>query len=95
MAVFSVDTESVDAATNVARATGERVRSDVAMMMATLTQLEGTWTGAAAAGFQGQVENWRATQRVVEESLDSLGAALAQASRAYADTEVAASGMFR
>lgn len=95
MAVFSVDSDAVESATATARSTSDRMRADIAMMLAVLNQLEGTWTGAASAGFQGQVENWRATQRIVEQSLDSLNEALAVAGRAYAETELATAGMFR
>lgn len=95
MAVFSVDSEAVESATATARSTSDRVRADIATMVGVLVQLDATWTGAASSAFQGQVQNWRATQQIVDQALDSLNAALAMAGRTYAETEIATAGMFR
>jgi len=41
------------------------------------------------------VEQWRGTQRQVEESLANINASLAAAGRQYADTELATTSLFR
>lgn len=95
MAVFSVDSEQVFAATAAARGTAERLEAEASAMLAQLTQLQGSWTGVAAAAFQDVIDQWRVTQRQVEASLGAITQALATAGRQYADTEQAAVGLFR
>ncbi len=95
MAVFSVDSDAVLTATSAIRGTGERVQSETATMLAHLTQLQGSWSGSAAAAFQGIVERWRAAQREVDAALADIGGALAHAGQQYAQTELAAAGLFR
>ena len=41
------------------------------------------------------VDQWRATQRQVEDSLAGINAALATAGRQYADAEQATTSLFR
>jgi WXG100 family type VII secretion target len=93
--IFSVDSEQVLAATSAARGTADRLEAEASAMLAQLTQLQGSWTGAAAAAFQDVIDQWRATQRQVEASLGAITQALAAAARQYADTEQAAVGLFR
>ena len=50
-------------------------------------QLQASWTGSAAVAFQTVVDQWRVTQRQVEDSLAGINAALAAAGRQYADAE--------
>ena len=95
MAIFSVDSEAVLSATAAVRGTIDRIHADTAAMHAQLGQLQSSWTGAASASFQGVIERWRATQREVEESLNSINAALGSAGQQYAQTEQAATGLFR
>ena len=95
MAVFSVDSDAVLASTAAVRGTIDRLQAESNAMLAQLTQLQGSWTGSAAIAFQGVVEQWRATQRQVEDSLTGISAALAAAGRQYADTEIAAASLFR
>ncbi len=95
MAVFSVDSDAVDQATAQVRSMADRMRSDAAAMVAGLVQLQDVWRGSAAAAFQEQIEQWRATQVLVDQRLDGLNAALGAAGRTYAETEMAAVGMFR
>ncbi len=42
MAVFSVDSDAVLSATTAVRATGDRLQTDTAAMLARLTQLQGS-----------------------------------------------------
>ncbi|MDE0547114.1 WXG100 family type VII secretion target [Microbacterium sp. C7(2022)] len=95
MAVFSVDSDAVLASTATVRATIDRLNAESNAMLAQLTQLQSTWTGSASSAFHGVVEQWRATQRQVEESLTSINAALTVAGRQYADAEMATVSLFR
>ena len=63
-------------------------------MLANLVNLQSAWSGNASAAFQQTVEQWKATQRTVEDSLDSINVALETAGRNYADTEQATMAMF-
>jgi WXG100 family type VII secretion target len=95
MAVFSVDSDAVLASTAAVRGTIDRLQAESDAMLAQLTQLQGSWTGAAALAFHAVVDQWRATQRQVEDSLASINTALAAAGTQYADTELAAASLFR
>jgi WXG100 family type VII secretion target len=95
MPVFSVDSDQVMATTAAVRGTIERLQFETNAMMGQLTQLQSSWTGSASVAFHGVVEQWRATQRQVEESLGGINLALASAGRQYADAEVATTNLFR
>lgn len=95
MAQFSVDSDAVMSATGAIRATADRLQGETAAMLGQLTQLHGTWTGSAAVAFQSVVDRWRGAQRELEAALADIGAALAHAGAQYAQTEVAAAGLFR
>ncbi len=93
-AQFQVDTDRIAAASgDVARISAE-IEGQVAVMGARLTGLQDAWTGSASAQFQGVVEQWRATQQQVRESLDSIGRVLGAAGAQYAETEAQAVRMF-
>ena len=95
MAVFSVDSDAVFAATGAIRATGDRIQGETAAMLGQLTQLQGSWTGAAAVAFQGVVDRWRAAQRDLDAALGDISNALSAAGQQYLQTELSAAGMFR
>lgn len=95
MAMYAVDSDAVMAAETAARATSERVRTDVTSMHAQLQNLQSVWSGNASAAFQGTLEEWRVVQRNVEDTLDRINQALGVSGRSYADTESAVMGMFR
>ncbi|MDN3496227.1 WXG100 family type VII secretion target [Planococcus sp. APC 4015] len=95
MAVFSVDSDAVLSSTSVIRGTIERLQGESNALMSQLTQLQGSWTGAAAIAFQSSVEQWRGTQRMVEETLTGINTALATAGRQYADAEQMSMSLFR
>lgn len=95
MAIFSVDSDAVIASTSTIRATIDRLQAETGALMAQLTQLQGSWTGAASVAFQASVDQWRGTQRQVEESLAGINAALGVAGRQYADAEMASMSLFR
>ncbi|BDV31301.1 WXG100 family type VII secretion target [Microbacterium terricola] len=95
MAVYSVDSDAVLTTTAAMRGTIERVQSENQAMLAQLTQLQSTWTGAASIAFQGVVDQWRAAQRHVDEAIVGVNAALGVAGRQYADAEQASMSLFR
>lgn len=95
MAVFSVDSDAVLTATAAVRGTADRLEAETSAMLAQLTQLQSAWTGAAAVAFHGVVEQWRATQRQVEDSLAAISQTLATAGRQYADAEQLNLSLFR
>lgn len=95
MAVFSVDSDAVLSATSAVRGTIDRLQGETTALMSQLTQLQSTWTGSASVAFQSVVDQWRATQRNVEESLAGINAALATAGRQYADAEQSSMSLFR
>lgn len=95
MAVFSIDTDAVLTATATVRGTIERLEAESAALMSQLTQLQSSWTGSAAAAFQGTIEQWRGTQRHVEQTLADINAALSVAGQQYADAEHASTSLFR
>jgi 6 kDa early secretory antigenic target len=94
MAVYSVDSDAVLTATAAVRGTIERLQAESAAMQTHLTQLQSSWTGAAATAFQVVAEEWRATQRQVEDTLASINQALAAAGRQYAEVEAMNTSLF-
>lgn len=95
MTVFSVDTESMGAASAATQATMARLQSESNTLLGQLTQLQSSWTGAASGAFQSCTEQWKITQRHVEEALGSIGSALATATSQYADADQFSAGLFR
>ena len=63
-------------------------------MRASLSELQGTWSGSASANFQNIVAQWRATQAQVEESLSQISVALTRASEQYDQVEQANMSLF-
>ncbi len=95
MTAFSVDADAVLAATGAIRGTADRLQAETAAMLGQLTQLQGTWTGGAAVAFQSLVDRLRSAQTELESALTDIGTALGHAGAQYAQTEVAAAGLFR
>ena len=95
MAVFSVDSDQVLATTSAVRGTIDRLEGETSALMSQLMQLQASWTGSASVAFQTVVDQWRATQRHVEDSLAGINSALAAAGRQYADAEMATTSLFR
>lgn len=95
MAKYMVDSAQVQAASvRTATAVGQ-IRGEVAAMMGILTELQGTWTGAASLAFGACADQWRATQAQVEASLDQISQALSTAATTYENAEAGAQGLFR
>ena len=95
MAVFSVDSDAVLSATGSIRGTIDRLQGETHSMLAQLTHLQSAWSGSAAVAFQSAVDQWRATQRQVEDALAGINAALSVAGRQYAEAEQASLALFR
>lgn len=95
MAVYSVDSDAVLAATSAVRGTIDRLQGETQSMLAQLTQLQASWTGNASVAFTSVVDQWRTTQRQVEESLAGINVALTAAGHQYADAEMATASLFR
>ncbi len=94
MSAFHVDAEQVVSIAHSAASTASRISADTAGLLAQLTGLQASWSGAAAAAFQDTVSQWRATQQIVETSLASIHQALAAAGTQYVDVELANSRLF-
>ncbi|WP_043535849.1 WXG100 family type VII secretion target [Actinomyces polynesiensis] len=94
MAMFVVDPEQVAASAARVTGTGERIRGEVAAMMADLVSLQGSWAGVASANFTECTAQWRVTQAQVEAALDAIGAQLAVAAGTYADAESRSASLF-
>ena len=94
MTTYHVDAEQVSAATHTVQATIGRIQGEVASLLGQLTGLQSSWTGQAAAAFQGAVADWRTTQRAVEQSLAQLSQALGVAGTQYAEVEQANARLF-
>lgn len=95
MAVFSVDSDAVLAATTLVRGTVDRLQSEASTLHAQLAQLQSVWTGTAAVAFHGAADQWHAAHRQVEESLATISTALATAGRQYAEAEQLSASLFR
>lgn len=94
MARFEVDSELVAQASVTVRGSIERIRHEVTAMHGHLLDLQGSWRGSAAEAFQSVVVDWKGTQQRVEESLEAINQALAQAGAHYADVEAVNQRMF-
>lgn len=95
MTAYSVDSDAVFTATASVRGTIDRVQADTSAMLAQLTQLQSSWTGSASLAFQGVIDQWRVTQRHVEDSLAGINAALTSAGRQYVEAEQLSVSLFR
>jgi WXG100 family type VII secretion target len=94
MSRFEVDSAQVAQAGAAVQASAGRIGAEVDGLLRQLVELQGCWKGSAATSFQQALEDWRATQGRVHESLEGIRQALTSASRQYADAEDAAVRMF-
>ncbi|HET8614953.1 MAG TPA: WXG100 family type VII secretion target [Actinomycetales bacterium] len=92
---YQVDTARIGAAAGDVQRISAEVDSSVAAMMARLTGLQDAWQGEASARFQGVVQEWRATQTRVRESLEHISRLLGQAGQQYAAAEQHNAALFR
>lgn len=94
MARYEVDSSEVMRAGGNARTSAQAIRSEVSGMMTHLTALQDSWRGGASSAFTAVLQEWRATQQQVEQSLDSIALCLDSGSRQYEDAENNALRMF-
>lgn len=94
MAVFSVDSDEMDLTVTNTQTSIETVRAEVQTLLTRLEGLQTTWQGGASSAFQAVVEDWRATQLTVEQSLENINAALGTASASYGNVEQDVHAMF-
>ena len=88
MTRFQVDSEAVLSTTGAARASIDRIQTEVNGLLGQLVSLQESWSGAAATAFQGVVSDWRATQVRVEQNMTAINQALAAVGHSYAETEL-------
>ena len=94
MGRYEVDSEQVALASAAVRGSTTAIRTEVAAMMRHLTELQGSWRGAAATAFGAILADWAGTQARIEESLDQITGALGAAAASYADAEEHATRLF-
>ncbi|MET4098159.1 early secretory antigenic target protein ESAT-6 [Agrococcus sp. UYP10] len=94
MSRYGVDADALHGAHVGVRGTGSRVQSEVAAMLAQLQALQESWTGQASVAFQALLQEWRATQQRVDESLANINEALAAAGRQYDEVEAGNARLF-
>lgn len=94
MSKFGVDVSQVSSASTAVNISVTSIRTEVSTMMRNLTELQSSWTGAAALAFSGVVAQWQVTQSQVEAGLDSITSALSRTAATYEDAETMAAGNF-
>lgn len=94
MTRYQVDSEAVISTTGAVRGSISRIQAEVDGLHNQLTNLQGSWTGQAAAAFQLVVNDWKATQVRVEENLAAITSALGQAGEHYAEIEASNARLF-
>jgi 6 kDa early secretory antigenic target len=94
MTRYQVDSEAVISTTGAVRGSIGRIQAEVEGLHGQLTNLQGSWTGQAAAAFQVVVNDWKATQVRVEEALAAITTALGQAGQHYAEIEESNARLF-
>ena len=94
MTRFEVDSAQVTQASAAVQASAQQIGMEVDRMMRHLLDLQASWRGQAATGFQHVVTEWRGTQERVRAALEEIQAALATAGRQYEEVEASAIRMF-
>jgi WXG100 family type VII secretion target len=94
MATYQVNAEMIALASGGVHKSIQTISAEVASLMAQLTNLQGSWTGAAATAFTQVAAQWQVTQKQVEESLAAINQALAAAGQTYTDAEDRAMSLF-
>ena len=94
MATYRVDSDRLQSASAAVNTSVTRIRESVGTMYANLQDLQGAWQGAAAARFKGVMEQWRAAQQQMEQSLQNIQQSMSRASATYAQAEAAAQHLF-
>lgn len=91
---FTVDTDQIQAAAGDIGRIAAEIEQSVAAMMARLTTLQSSWSGAASSEFHAAVAEWQAVQTRVRENLATIGTLTARAGASYQSTEESVRGLF-
>ena len=94
MATYRVDSDRLQSASAAVNTSVTRIRESVGTMYANLQDLQSAWQGAAAARFKGVMEQWRAAQQQMEQSLQNIQQSMSCASATYAQAEADAQHLF-
>ncbi|WP_022882502.1 WXG100 family type VII secretion target [Gryllotalpicola ginsengisoli] len=94
MTSYQVDSTAVLDATRTAQGALAQLQSNASQLTATLTALQGSWTGQASTAFQKVLGDWRATQQSIEEQMAGLQRVLAAAAHQYQESELQNYRMF-
>lgn len=94
MSQLEVDSERILTASNEVSRSADAVTTEVQTMMRSLYALQDTWRGSAASNFQVVINDWKAVQERVADSLAGIRDALAVAGRQYGDVEDANAKLF-
>ncbi|MDY3049636.1 MAG: WXG100 family type VII secretion target [Rothia sp. (in: high G+C Gram-positive bacteria)] len=94
MTQFNVNADIIASKSAQARNQVNTIVSEVNALTASLQDLQASWTGSASSNFQAVLNNWRSTQRQVEESIAQINEALSRAGLNYAETEMANASLF-
>ena len=84
MTRYQVDSDVVLGTSSAVRASIGRIQAEVTALHGQLVNLQGSWTGQAAAAFQTVAANWHNTELRVTEDLGAINQALAHAGPQYA-----------
>ena len=94
MTRYQVDSDEVLGTSSAVRASIGRIQAEVTALHGQLVNLQGSWTGQAAAAFQAVANNWHSTEQRVTEDLGAINQALALAGQQYAEAEATNARMF-
>ena len=84
MATYRVDSDRLQSASAAVNTS----------VYANLQDLQSVWHGSAASSFSGLIEQWRAAQQQMEQSLQNIQQAMSKASTTYAQAETNAQMLF-
>ncbi|EFA23274.1 WXG100 family type VII secretion target [Bifidobacterium gallicum] len=94
MAQYQVDSERIQSSSSAVCSSVSQIRQAVQGMVTNLNGLQEVWHGSASSQFASVIAQWRAAQQQMEQSLESIQRAMAQASTLYADAESQATRLF-
>jgi WXG100 family type VII secretion target len=94
MTIFEVNSEAITTASAGVRASIGTIATEVATMNGRLAELQASWRGSAASAFHASMDQWRGTQRQLEQALEAINQALASAGQTYAEVEQQNTALF-
>ena len=92
---YHVDSEALAAGALAAGRTTEIIRAEVAALNSQLMSMQGEWLGTASLAFADVLSGWTAAAAHVNAALDDIQTALRMSATTYAETEAAATSLFR